>query len=149
MKHTGKSIAAVLMGLAVAGALFAQDGRRDRGPPSPPNPRFNTPPASVAAETVTVSGTLQLVNGRIAVVDTGKTYYAGQLIRLAGFIEGLREGAQVTLKGNAERYPSSTDTDSYRLRITTLTLNGKVYDNMDWQGGPERAAPPRWGPNKR
>ena len=92
---------------------------------------------------------MQLVNGQIAVVDTGKTYYVGQLIRLAGFIEGLREGAQVTLKGNAERYPSSTDTDSYRLRITTLTLNGKVYDNVDGQGGPERVAPPRWGPNKR
>ena len=30
MKHTGKIIVAVLMGLAIAGALFAQDGRRDR-----------------------------------------------------------------------------------------------------------------------
>ncbi|MDR0637640.1 MAG: hypothetical protein LBG27_01840 [Spirochaetaceae bacterium] len=142
MKHTGKIVVAVFVGLAAAGSLFAQNGRRDRwGPPSPPS-------APAAAETVTVSGPLELVNGQIAVVDSGKTYYVGQLIRLVGFIEGLKEGAQVTLKGNAVRYPSSAD--SYRLWITTMTLNGKVYENLDGGRGSgpimERSAPPRWGP---
>ncbi|MDR1469099.1 MAG: hypothetical protein LBT00_07385 [Spirochaetaceae bacterium] len=142
MKHTGKIVVAVLMGMAFAGALFAQDGRRGWGrQPSPP-PAVATAPA----ETVTISGPLQLVNGRIAVVQDGKTYYVGQLGRLVGFIEGLREGAQVTLMGNALPYPPGTD--SYRLRITTMTLNGKVYDGLD--GGRdslpvrERAVPPHW-----
>jgi hypothetical protein len=81
------------------------------------------------AEVVTVSGPLQLVNGRIAVVQDGKTYYADRLGRLTGFIEGLREGAQVTLTGVPEPYPSGTDT--YRLWISAMTLNGKVYDGLD------------------
>jgi hypothetical protein len=76
-----------------------------------------------------VSGPLQLVNGRIAVVQEGKTYYADQLGRLVGFVEGLREGAQVTLTGTPELYPYGTD--AYRLWISAMTLNGKVYDGLD------------------
>jgi hypothetical protein len=72
---------------------------------------------------------LQLVNGRIAVIQDGKTYYANQLSRLTGFIEGLREGAQVTLTGIPEPYPFGTD--AYHLRISAMTLNGKVYDGLD------------------
>jgi hypothetical protein len=142
MKHTRKIVVAVLVGMAVAGSLFAQDGRRGRGSP----PGFPSIPSAPAAETVTVSGPLQLVNGHIAVAQDGQTYYADQLGRWVGFIEGLREGAQVTLTGNVEPF----DTDYSRLRITAMTINGKVYDNLDYgrRSGPMMAhsAPPRWGP---
>jgi hypothetical protein len=137
MKHTRKIAIAVLAGLVAAGSLCAQEGMRNWRRSPPPLP---------PAETITVSGPLQLVNGRIAVEQDGKTYYADYLGRLTGFIEGLREGAQVTLTGNAE--PHASGPEFYRLHITTMTFNGKVYDNLD-KGRPlvsitERPAPPRW-----
>ncbi|MDR1786547.1 MAG: hypothetical protein LBR23_08850, partial [Spirochaetaceae bacterium] len=57
-----------------------------------------------------------------------KTYYAAGIQRLVGFIDGLKEGATVTLEGGAVSLPR--DTDSYVLRVSKLTLNGKVYDNL-------------------
>jgi hypothetical protein len=122
---------AVVMGLVTAGTLCAQDGRRERQRLPSPVPAAE----KVTVGTVTVSGPLQLVNGRIAVAQEGKTYYADSLGRLVGFIEALREGAQVTLTGRAEPLPFGAD--SFRLRISAMTLNGKVYDNLDSPGRPD------------
>jgi hypothetical protein len=79
-----------------------------------------------AAEQVTVSGELSVVHGMIALVSGDTVYYAGGLNRFTGFIEGLKEGARVSLEGSAYQLPN--DAKAKFLRVSKLTLNGKDYD---------------------
>jgi hypothetical protein len=78
-----------------------------------------------AGEAVTVSGNLELVDGQIAVVADGVTYIAGGLRWLTSFIDGIKEGAAVTLEGWARTAPLSDNTRF--LRISKLTVGGKDY----------------------
>jgi hypothetical protein len=68
---------------------------------------------------VSVSGTVGLANGIITVSDGKTTYFAPALTRYIGFIDGFKEGAQVTVQGFLD--PSNT------LRPATLTINGASY----------------------
>ena len=70
-------------------------------------------------QTISVTGTLQLQNGVIAVVSGNDAYYVPMLTRYIGFIEGLREGAQISMDGFAS--------GNY-LQPTRVTINGKNYD---------------------
>jgi hypothetical protein len=72
------------------------------------------------AQTLTVSGTLQLQNGAIAVVNGGTAYYVPTLERFIGFIDGLKEGAQVSVEGYAAP-------NNY-VQAVKLTIGGKSYD---------------------
>ena len=101
------------------------DGRRGQ--------EFNRPqgndtnrPLPPKAEDAAVSGNLVIVNGMIAVKDNDITYYAGGLHRFVGFIDGLKEGAAVTLEGKAITFPQNENAKF--LRVQKLTLNGKDYD---------------------
>jgi len=85
------------------------------------NPR-NLP----APETVTVSGSLIVAKGFPALKSGDVTYFVGGLNRLSGFIDGLKEGAQVTIEGQAITSPR--DNTVKFLRPTKMTLNGKSYD---------------------
>jgi hypothetical protein len=71
------------------------------------------------AQAVTVSGTLQLQNGAIAVSSGSNVYFVPVLNRYIGFIEGLREGAQVSINGFV--WGNS-------LQPNTVTIEGKTYD---------------------
>ncbi|GHT74027.1 hypothetical protein FACS1894124_3290 [Spirochaetia bacterium] len=148
MKKMTRVFVITLVGLLCAGSLVAQScrdkpagfagdsrkvfpGDRGRTGPAGPQRRRDGPPREgrhqpVPAETVTVNGTLQLVEGRIAVVSDGKTYFTHDLQRLIGFIDGLKESASVTLEGAA--YPVPNNADARFLRVTKLTFNGKTYD---------------------
>ncbi|MDR3193241.1 MAG: hypothetical protein LBT87_09270 [Treponema sp.] len=110
-----------LLALCAAGLVSAQMGPRGMGrwgyPPLPQPP---------AAEQTTVSGNLSIVRGSIALVSGDTTYYVGGLNRLIGFIEGLKEGARVSLEGAAYQLPN--DQKAKILRVSKLTLNGKDYD---------------------
>lgn len=77
-------------------------------------------------ETVTVSGSLTIVQGSIAVKDGDATYLVGGLFRFAGFIDGLKEGAQVKIEGKAVTSPQ--DSRLKFLRPSKMTLNGRDYD---------------------
>ena len=79
-----------------------------------------------AAETVTVSGSLIVANGSPALKSGDVTYIVGGINRLAGFVDGLKEGAQVTIEGRA--FTSPRDNTLKFLRPVKLTLNGKDYD---------------------
>jgi hypothetical protein len=83
------------------------------------------PRRDAAGETVTVSGNLELVDGQIAVVADGITYIAGGLRWLTGFIDGIKEGAAVSLEGWARAAPFNADTRF--LRVSKLTVGGKDY----------------------
>jgi len=83
--------------------------------------------AQLNTQTTTIRGTLGLSNGRISVVSGDITYYVTGLARLVGFIDGLKEGAQVSLDG----YASAPRVEGQNNRLfypVKLTLNGKVYE---------------------
>jgi hypothetical protein len=89
----------------ICGSIFAQS---------------NTP-------TTTIRGTLGLSNGRVSVVSNNITYYVRGLERYVGFIDGLKEGAQVSLEGYANAPTVEGQTDRL-FRAVKLTLNGKNYE---------------------
>jgi len=94
------------------------------------SPRNQPPPPS--PENVSISGNLTLAQGMIAVVSGDTTYLARGLDRYIGFIDGLKEGAQVTLEGYA--MSSSRDDKIKLLQTQKMTLNGKDYElGRQWQ----------------
>jgi len=62
----------------------------------------------------------------IAVIDKDTTYLARSLNRYTGFIDGLKEGAAVTLEGYA--LPSPQNNKVKILQVQKMTFNGKEYD---------------------
>ena len=79
-----------------------------------------------AAETVTVSGTMVVAQGMPALKSGDVTYFVSGISQLIGFIDGLKEGAQVTIEGVATTSPN--DKNIKFLRPSKLIINGKVYD---------------------
>jgi hypothetical protein len=128
MKKKTRIFMIALIGLLCAGSVWAQG--RDHGWGREGGGRGNRPPA----ETVTINGNLQLVEGRIVVVADGKTYYTnGPFQRLIGFVDGLKEGAAVRLEGPATAVPLNPN--ARFLWVTKLTFNGKAYDFPITDGG--------------
>ncbi|MDR0723472.1 MAG: hypothetical protein LBF75_11920 [Treponema sp.] len=112
-----RSIFFILLAVAVGGLLFAQNRNHWGGP----DPRRQAAPL----ETLKVTGTLGILEGMIALQDTDIRYYVLGIERFIGFIEGLKEGATVTIEGYSRASPS---TEFRFLRATKLTLNNKEYD---------------------
>ena len=77
--------------------------------------------------TTSIRGTLGLSNGRVSVVSGNITYYVRGLERFVGFIDGLKEGAQVSIDGFAAAPTLEGQTDRL-FRAVKLTLNGKTYE---------------------
>ncbi|MDR2663115.1 MAG: hypothetical protein LBC31_08980 [Treponema sp.] len=114
-----KKFVFVLLALCAAG-LFAQPGQRGPRNAPPDQPRREP-------QTVSVSGALSIINGHIAVRNDNTVFYAPGIQRFVGFIEGLKEGAQVTLDGYAR---DLREDNAKMLFVTKLTLNGKSYDTV-------------------
>ena len=93
-----KSIFFILLAVAVGGLLAAQN----RNPWGWPDPRWQAAPL----ETLTVTGQLGILEGRIALQDKDIRYYVLGIERFIGFIEGLKEGATVTIEGYSRASPS-------------------------------------------
>ncbi|MCL1815682.1 MAG: hypothetical protein FWG27_07695 [Treponema sp.] len=94
-------------------------------------------------ETVTVTGNLGLTNGRITVKSGDDVYYVMGIQRLIGFVDAVKEGAQVSLEGHIRNIPRG---DAKVLLASKLTVAGKSYDlgpanrtaaNAPRQGSPE------------
>jgi hypothetical protein len=123
----------MLLMTAATGALFAQapgpdfDFRQDR--------RFN--PGNT--ETSTITGKLELINGTIAVKNDDTVYYIAGLGRLIGFVDGLKEGAEVSLEGWTIGAPGTPEYQ--RFLVSKLTLNGKEYTDLSPWPGPMMGPP--------
>ena len=79
-----------------------------------------------AIETVTVSGTMVVAQGMPALKSGEVTYFVSGISQLIGFIDGLKEGAQVTFEGVVTTSPS--DKNIKFLKPSKLTINGRVYE---------------------
>jgi hypothetical protein len=83
-------------------------------------------------EMITVNGTLQLKNGLIAVEDEEKFYYVPLLMLYVRFIEGLKEGNDVTIVGYARGnyfWPMKMNIDNNSYDFSPSTLRS------DWRNG--------------
>jgi hypothetical protein len=130
-----------------AGNIAAQDVQQgQRGNRQPRDQQQPVKPAK--PETVSVTGTLQLQNGYIALVSGENVYRVPALTRLAGFVDGVKEGKQVTVEGLGA---------GKVIRASKLTVDGKSYDfpeprrgqgkfgNAPQGFGPKQFAPPPRG----
>jgi hypothetical protein len=84
---------------------------------------YGQPVMPTAATAVTVTGTLGLQHGRITIQSDDTAYYVPILERYIGFIEGLKDGARVSVEGYVQEngvYPW--------IRPVKVTVNGKVHD---------------------
>jgi len=108
----------ILLIFGLTAMAWAQGTERGRNAPA----RRQLPPA----EAVTVSGSLTIAHGMPAIRSGDTTYIVGRLSRLTGFIDGLREGAQVTIEGAA--MASRRDSNLKFLNPAQLTLDGRSHD---------------------
>jgi len=92
-----------------AGTVFAQsrENRTDR----------NDRKSDVTK--VTIEGVLKLEKGIVSVASGDSTYYVPMLTRYIGFIDGLKEGAQVSVEGSQIKDI---------IRPLKVTIGGKSYD---------------------
>ena len=127
----------MLAGLLTGGFLTAQGVKNGPGP----GPDNNRP----VPTTVTVEGKLVFLNGYICVVTPAKTYIVRMPAFVYGFVDGLKEGAQVKLEGRERPLPVPQATS--HLMVTKLIFNGKEYDltKAEHEGFMQM----RWGMHKR
>jgi hypothetical protein len=76
---------------------------------------------------VTLEGTLKLQRGFIAVESGETSYFVPMLTRYIGFIDGMKEGAKVSVEGYVF---------GNTIHTTKVTLEGKSYDFIAGGHGP-------------
>jgi hypothetical protein len=89
-------------------------------------PNTPTPPPRPVVETVTISGSLIVANSMPALKSGDDTYILTGVNRLIGFIDGFKEGAQISVEGSAVTDPRNSKLKF--LRPIKMTLGGKSYD---------------------
>jgi hypothetical protein len=121
----------VFLAVSMTALVFAQNTKTHGTPP----------------EKTTISGTLGIAKGYLALRSGSDTYYVMGLNRFVGFIDGLKEGAQVSLEGYAFAIPQNDEGKAFT--VTKLSLNGKDYDLDTGRNFAIRGnfVPPQgWGP---
>ncbi len=92
------------------------------------------PQAQMSAQTkTTIEGKLALVQGHPSIVVKDKTYFVRLPQFMYGFVDGLKEGANVKLEGYETAVPYAPN--SFIFRASTLTLGGKSYDLSQFANG--------------
>ena len=124
----------ILIALLVSGfAIMASAQGRGSDKDNPPN--------RPSAETVTVSGNLIVARGMPAIKSGDVTYLIGGISQLTGFVDGLKEGAQVSIEGSAMTHPR--DSNVKVLRPSKLTFAGRTFDLAVPQWRPDSAGSER------
>jgi hypothetical protein len=121
-----KRIVVLAMGLLSLGLfLYAQEGN----PPQQNNRRHRgfDGDQRMPLEKLSLSGTLGLSQGIIVLKSGEETWYVPGLRHYTGFIDGLKDGAAVTLEGWGERVLQNGEAAGF-LRVSKLTLDGKDYE---------------------
>jgi hypothetical protein len=93
-----KKIILVVSLVLVSSSLLMAQGRPD-GKDRKADFRDRRPVEAVQETEVSLAGTLVLVNGHIGLQSPDKTVLLAGIQGLTGFVEGLKEGAKVSVKG--------------------------------------------------
>ena len=132
-----------LLALSAVALISAQGMNRN----GPGNRGDNRATPQVVSEKITVTGNLSLANGMIAIKSNDITYLIPGLMRYVGFIDGIKEGSQVTIEGNA--ISRQADAKTKVLSAQKLTIGNKEYEmgmpnafgnmqqNKQWPGQPQ------------
>jgi hypothetical protein len=86
------------------------------------------PPRS-GLKALAVSGNLSFIKGNIAIQDEQGTYYIFGLEKLIGFVEGLVEGATVSLEGVAAAVPP--EPNAWYFYASKLKIKGREYAGLN------------------
>ena len=114
-----------VISLIAAQGFNRMDQSHNRGKPdqnAPDQPRHS----AAKPEKVSVSGNLSIAKGMIAVKSDNVTYLIRGINRLIGFVDGLKEGAAVTVEGNS--ISMQKNENEKILLAEKLTFNGKDYE---------------------
>ncbi len=114
----------------IGGTLMAQNVMPRPG--MGPGAGLSAAPTLQQAEVTKIEGRLELINGFIAIKSRDKTYYVHGLEYLIGFVDGLKEGAQVKIEGFAVDFPAAPE--YAHLRVSKLTIGNREYDLSQRQG---------------
>lgn len=124
-----KIITVMIIALTMSSLSF---GQAVSEPPAPRATR-TTRLTPATPEITTVSGKLVWANGGIAMQNADAVFYFGAC-PLIGFVDGLEEGASVTLEGYVFDIPfrqlsADANTPAAKMiRVTKFTFNGKDYE---------------------
>jgi len=158
-----RSVVLILLAFGLAAMVWAQGPAGSAGPkraegPAPGSAGARNPQRE--AKPVTVSGDIVIVRGSPAVKSGDVTYILNRNFSLFGLVDGLKEGAKVTIEGRAMGTPR--DDKVMFLVPSKLTFNGKTYENLepplirmgqgrDFQNraSPGRDSPGRGGPRQQ
>jgi hypothetical protein len=114
-----------LIALAVTGQAFAGWGGPGQGPSSHGLPEAGDSGSDLTS--VTISGTLAVINGQLAVQDGSATYFVKGLSRLMRSVSGLAVGAKVALEGYSSVIRDDGIETGRYFSARTLTFNGQTY----------------------
>ena len=114
-----------LIALAMTGQVFAGWGGPGSGPSSRGLPEAGNPGSDLAP--ASVSGTLEIVNGQLAVKDGSTSYFVKGLSRLMRSVSGLAVGARVTIEGYSSVIMDDGAANGRYFKARKLTFNGQTY----------------------
>jgi hypothetical protein len=104
---------------------FAGWGGPGQGPSSHGLPEAGDSGSDLVS--VTISGTLEVVNGQLAVRDSSGAYFVKGLSRLMRSVPGLVVGAKVSIQGYASVIMDDGAAAGHYFKAAQLTFNGKTY----------------------
>ncbi|MDR0624214.1 MAG: hypothetical protein LBG10_07265 [Treponema sp.] len=114
-----------LIALTMGGQVFAGWGGPGRGPSSHGLPEAGNPGGDLAP--VSISGTLEVINGQLAVKDGSASWFVKGLSRLMRSVSGLAVGAKVTLEGHSSVIMDDGAASGRYFKADRLTFNGQTY----------------------
>jgi hypothetical protein len=120
-----KFLSIALVALAMTGQVFAGWGGPGQGPSSHGLPEAGDAGSDLAA--VTISGTLEVINGQLAVKDGSSAYFVKGLSRLMRSVSGLVVGARVTIEGWSSVIMDDGAATGHYFKAKKLTFNGQTY----------------------
>ena len=112
-----------LLALSAVSLIFAQGIEDSRAQSSRPEQRQRP---EFTPEKTSVTGNLTIASGMAAIKSNDATYLIPGLIQYAGFIEGVKDGAQVTIEGISA--PRRADVKTVMLMPTKLIIGNKEYE---------------------
>jgi hypothetical protein len=120
-----KFLVITVIAFTVTAQVFAGWGGPGRGPSSHGLPEEGESGSDLVS--VTISGTLELVGGQLAVRDGSATYFVKGLSRLMRSVPGLAVGAKVSLQGYSSVIMDDGAAAGRYFKARQLTFNGQTW----------------------